>query len=182
MRPAAALLHLALFASAAAAAAEPRIKHLQAELSGRQVLVSVELAGALDSEMRARVESGLPTGIVYDLELAKDRKRWWDRPLQSSTLQLVAMYNAVTRDYLVNVKLDGKLIESRQVHTLADLEIALTKIDKLPVFTIEGIPEDWRLLILGRAELGSRTVFAFIPTHVTTPWVESNKFRPRPPA
>ena len=47
---------------------------------------------------------------------------------------------------------------------------------------IEGIPEGWRLLIIGRAELGSRTVFSFIPTHVTTPWVESNKFRPRPPA
>jgi hypothetical protein len=92
------------------------------------------------------------------------------------------MYNAVTRDYLVNVKLDGKLIESRQAHSLAELEELLTKVDKLPVFTIEGIPEGWRLLIIGRAELGSSTVFSFIPTHVTTPWVESNKFRPRPPA
>ncbi len=44
MRPAAAFLCLALFASAASS--EPRIKRLQAELSGRQVLVSVELAEA----------------------------------------------------------------------------------------------------------------------------------------
>jgi len=180
MRSAAALLLLVFAASAAAAQA--RIQRLEGSLSGRQVLVSVELQDAFDAELRARVESGLPTGIVYDLELAKDRKRWWDRPLQSASLQLVAMYNAVTRDYLVNVKLDGKLIESRQAHSLAELETLLTKVDKLPVFTIEGIPEGWRLLIIGRAELGSRTVFSFIPTHVTTPWVESNKFRPRPPA
>lgn len=172
------LLLLTSFASAAAA--EPRVSLLQVELEGRQVMVSIRLADAFDAELRARVESGLPTGIVYELELAKDRKRWWDRPLKTSSLQLVAMYNAVTRDYLVNVKLDGKLIESKQVHTLADLETALTRVERLPVFTIEGVPEGWRLLVLGRAELGSRTILSFIPTHVTTAWVESNKFRPRP--
>ena len=179
MRAAIALFLLVV--AAPAAGAEPRIALLHAELQSRQVVISVELADAFDDELRARVESGLPTGIVYELNLAKDRQRWWDRALQRSTLQLVAMYNAVTRDYLVNIKLDGKLIESRQVHSLADLETTLTKVEKLPVFTIEGIPEDWRLVVFGRAELGSRTVFSFIPTHVTTAWVESNKFRPRPP-
>ena len=176
------LLSIALWLvlATSAAAAEPRLERIEARLEGRQVLVSIVLADAFDAELRARVESGLPTGIVYELELAKDRKRWWDRPLEKSSLQLMAMYNAVTRDYLVNVKLDGKLIESKQVHSLGDLELALTRVEALPVFSIEGIPAGWRLLVIGRAELGSRTVFSFIPTHVTTPWVESNKFRPRP--
>lgn len=176
-----ALVIAGLLVTAAAARAEARLEKLEVQREGRQVLVSVQLADAFDAEMRARVESGLLTGIVYELQLSKDRKRWWDRPLQSASLQVVAMYNAVTRDYLVNVNLDGKLIESKQVHSWDDLETALTRVEGLPVFSIEGIPADWTLLVTGRAELGSRTILSIIPTHVTTPWVESNKLRPPRP-
>ncbi len=177
-----ALLIVCALATATAAHGEARLERLEAKREGRQVLVSFHLVDAFDQELRARVDSGLLTGIDYELQLSKDRKRWWDRPLQSASLQVVAMYNAVTRDYLVNVMLDGKLIESKQVHSWADLETALTRVEGMPVFSIEGVPEDWTLLVVGRAELGSRTILSIIPTHVTTPWVESNKLRPRRPA
>ena len=100
-----------LLGAATAATAEARLDKLEVQREGRQVLVSIELADAFDEELKAQIESGLATGIEYELQLAKDRKRWWDRPLRTAKLQLVAMYNAVTRDYLVNVKLDDKLIE-----------------------------------------------------------------------
>jgi len=180
MRPAAALLALAL-AAPAAAAAEARIADVRVALEGRRALVSFELADGFGAELRDRIESGLPTGVVYELELFKDRKRWWDRSLDHTELEVVAMYNALTREYLVNFKLDGRLIESRQVHDLSALETAMTRIEKLPAFSLEGAPRDRRLLVRVRAELGSRTVLGFIPTLAVTDWAESAKFRPLPP-
>lgn len=162
----------------AAAGANPRIADVRTALDGRRVLVSFRLADGFDAVLRERIQSGLPTGISYDVELLKDRKRWWDRALASSNLQVVAMWNAVTREYLVNFKLDGKLIESRQLRELAELEDALTRIEALPVFDVGAITADWRLLVAVRAELGSSTILSIIPTHLRTEWTESRKFRP----
>jgi hypothetical protein len=180
MRLPAAVLALALVAPAAAAA-EARIESVRVTLEVRRALVSWVLVDGFGAPLRDRIESGLPTGVVYELELFKDRKRWWDRSLAHAELQVVAMYNAVTREYLVNFKLDGRLIESRQVHDLAALEAAMTTVEGLPAFSLEGAPRDRRLLVRVRAELGSRTVLGFIPTLAVTEWAESGKFRPLPP-
>jgi len=92
----------------------------------------------------------------------------------------VAMFNAVTREYLVNFKLDGRLIESRQLREVGELEDALTRVELLPVFELGEVNTDWRLLVAVRAELGSSTILSIIPTHLRTEWSESRKFRPPP--
>lgn len=180
MRRAALVLSLVLLA-AIPARAEPHLATLVAQPEAGRVAVTLELAEAFGAELRARIQSGLPTGIEYQLELCRDRKRWWDRPLTSSSLQVVAMYNALTREYLVNFKLDGRLIESREVYDLDQLERVMTRVEALPVFSLEGLEDagDRRLLVRARAELGARTVLSLIPTAVATPWVESRKFRVR---
>ena len=90
------------------------------------------------------------------------------------------MYNAITREYLVNYKFDGKLTESRVVRSLDELNQAMTRLRDLPIFTLGSVPADRRLLVRARADLGSRTIFSFVPTAVTTEWVESKKFLPPP--
>jgi len=161
-------------------AAEPRIGDIRTALDGRHVQVGFRLADGFDSVLRERIQSGLPTGILYEIELLRDRKHWWDRPLASSNLQVVAMFNAVTREYLVNFKLDGRLIESRQLREVGELEDALTRVELLPVFELGEVNTDWRLLVAVRAELGSSTILSIIPTHLRTEWSESRKFRPPP--
>ena len=178
MKLPAALVALAL--ATPAAAAEARIDGVSVAVEGRRAQVSFALIDGFDHGLRERIQSGLPTGVVYEIELFKDRKRWWDRSLESAELQVVAMYNAVTREYLVNFKLDGRLIESRQVHDLAALETAMTRVEGLSAFSLEKAPRDRRLLVRVRAELGSSTVLAFIPTLLVTDWAESPKFRPLP--
>lgn len=177
MRAAAALAVLALLGQAPAAA-EPHISDLKAAVDGRKVRVSFRLQDGFDEVLRERIQSGLPTGIVYDMQLMKDRKHWWDKSLADSSLQVVAMFNAVTREYLVNFKLDGRLVESRQLREIGELEEALTRIQSLPAFDLAPLPGDWRLLVAVRAELGSSTLLAFIPTHLRTDWAESRKFSP----
>ena len=159
-------------------AAEPRIGDIRTALDGRHVQVGFRLIDGFDDVLRERIQSGLPTGILYEIELLKDRKHWWDRALAASNLQVVAMFNAVTREYLVNFKLDGRLIESRQIREVGELEDALTRIDLLPVFELGEVGADWRFLVAVRAELGSSTILSIIPTHLRTEWSESRKFRP----
>ena len=97
--------------------------------------------------MRSRIESGLPTSILYRIELLRERKRWMDLRLQVNTLEVTAMYDAVARVYNVHFKLDAKLIESRTVHDLKAVEEAMTLIGPVPVFQITDIPRAWRLLL-----------------------------------
>ena len=88
------------------------------------------------------------------------------------------MYDAVARAYNVHFKLDDKLIESRTVRDRQTLEEAMTHIERLPVFSLAGLPQEWRLLVKAEAELGSRTILSLIPVTNSTKWRESPKFHP----
>ena len=137
-------------------------------------LMPPNLPGGIE-EFVDQVESGLPTGFIYRLELLKDRQ-WFDRRLDTSELQVVAMYDAANRGYLVNYKLDGKLVESRMVRRLDELEAAMTEIEDLPAFSLAEYPRSWRLLVRARAASGARSGF-LVPDRPITDWVESRKFR-----
>lgn len=177
MRSAIVVLWLLAFA-ASAAAGDPRVLGLQVALEGDRVLASFALRDAFDRRLSSRLESGLPTSILYRLELHRDRKRWYDRRLQENTLEVVAVYDAVARTYTVHHKLDDKLIESRTLRELQEVREAMTRIGPLPVFSLERVRERrGRFLVKVRAELGSRTFLSFIPVTIATDWAESNKLR-----
>jgi hypothetical protein len=174
MRSALAVFWVLVFA-ASAAADDPRVRGLHVALEGDRVLASFTLHNAFDQRLSQRLESGLPTSILYRLELHRDRKRWYDRRLQENTLEVVAVYDAVARAYNVHYKLDDKLVESRTVRERQEVQEAMTRIGPLPVFTLERVRP--RVLVKVRAELGSRNVLSFIPVTLATDWVESNKLR-----
>lgn len=157
--------------------AEPRISDFEVHLDGRQALLSFELLEATGERFLKRVESGLPTGFEFQFELVRQRPRWFDRTVETATLQVVAMYDALEREYLVNYKLGGKLMRSRMVRDLDELEEAMTRFEREPIFDLDGVPADWRLRIRVRAELGSKTIFSLIPARIATDWVESQRFR-----
>jgi hypothetical protein len=168
-------------AAAPAVAAEPRIVDLRIVVDGVQVLASFRLEDGVSGSLLERIQSGLPTGLAYELELACDRKRWLDDELDEARLEVVAMFNAVTREYLVNTKLDGKLVDSRTLRDPGDLERAMTAFTALPVFTIRDTCARERFLVRARVELGTGQWLGFIPVLKRTDWVESNKIRVRNP-
>lgn len=176
MRSAIVVLWLLVFA-ASAAADDPRIEGLHVALEGNRVLASFALEGAFDHRLSSRLESGLPTSILYRLELHRDRKRWYDRRLEENTLEVVAVYDAVARTYTVHYKLDGELIESRTVRDRQEVQAAMTRLGPLPVFSLQEVRDRVRILVKVRAELGSRTFLSFIPVTVATDWADSNKLR-----
>ncbi len=160
------------------ALAQGKISGLRATVEGDQVLVSFRLDGGIDKQLLERIDTGLPTRIVYELELARDRKRWYDQGLRRNSLEITATYDAVARETNLHYRLSGELIESKTVRDRPALLEALRRIDRLPVFKTQGLTLGVRYLVLARAILGSRMVLAIIPTDVRTDWSESNKFRP----
>jgi hypothetical protein len=180
MKALSALLFAGLLA-APALAAEPAVEDLSIALDGVQVLASFRLADAMTPELRERIQSGLPTGFVYEIELLRDRQRWWDESLDSTRLEVVAMFNAVTREYLVNTKLEGKLIDSRTLHDEDELERVMTHFAAVPIFVLHGPSRRERYLVRVRAELGTGNLLGFVPVMRSTSWVESNKVRVREP-
>src|SRR5262245_53290371 len=145
---------LALFLLASQARAEAKISDIKINLDAGRVLTSFTLQDAFDRRLAERVDSGLPTSILYRFELSRDRKRWWDQKLKTATLEVVAIYDAVTRDYTVNYKLDDKLIESRTVRDRKALEEAMTTIDQLPAFSLAGLSPEGRLVVKVAADMG----------------------------
>ena len=158
---------------------EPRITDVRIAFDEQQIRLSFKLVGAVDDNWRKRLDSGLPTSFNFDFQLVRTRKSWFDKAVDSSSLQVTAMYNAVTREYLINSKHDGNLIDSRVVKDSAELEAAMTELAAFPVFTTEGKNPQQRLRLRVRAELRTKTVFFFIPSTVHTDWAETRKFRLR---
>ncbi len=158
---------------------EPRITDLRIAFENQQIRLSFKLIGAFDDDLRKRLDSGLPTSFSFDFELVRTRKSWFNKAVDSSTLQVTAMYNAVTREYLINLKHDGDLIESRVVKDAVELEAAMTGFSGFQVFSTEGKNPQQRLRVRVRAELRTKTIFFFIPSTVDTDWAETRKFRLR---
>jgi hypothetical protein len=159
---------------------EPRIENLHVNRQNGRILVSFELLDALDQELIDRVESGLPTELMFTLRLEHPRMWWFDRVFERATLEVVAMYNAVTREYLVNYKLDGRLIESRVVNDLDGLKRAMTLIHSLPAFDIEEELPPGRLQLTVRAQLGSKPILFLFPNRIDTNWARSWLDEPPP--
>ena len=90
------------------------------------------------------------------------------------------MYNAVTEEYLVNYKHDGKLIDSRVVTDTSELETAMTMINALPAFEVES-PMPNRALLRVRAVLGSKHLLYLFPRTIATNWARFRLEQQPPP-
>ena len=170
------------FVATAQAKAEPaRVSELELKVEESQVQVSFQLDDAFTEDFLRRVESGVPTGFVFDFQLVRDRKSWFDSSVDSGRLQVDAMYNAVTREYLINYRHDGDLVESRVVRELEELQQAMTEFSDFTVFAVEGKAARQRLRVRVRAVLGTRMFLFFIPRTQSTDWVESPRFQIQDP-
>lgn len=175
------LVTLAASTSADVRSEPARVTDFQLEVEESQVRISFQLSDAFTEDFLRRVDSGVPTGFVFEFELVRDRKSWFDSNVASGTLRVDAMYNAVTREYLINYKQDGNLVESRVVREPDELQRAMTEFADFLIFAVEGKAARQRLRVRVRAVLGTRMFLFFIPRTQSTPWVESPRFQIQSP-
>lgn len=159
-------------------AGEALIADLSARVEGDRLLASFRLDHALGDDFQRKVRSGLPTDIVYVFELRRPRRSWWDATVARSRIQVVAMYNATTDEYLVNFKHDGELVSSRSVREVDAVRAALTRLDDVFVFSVAERPQSEKVHLRVRAELGTKTWLAFIPRTIETDWEATQAFLP----
>lgn len=161
---------LMILVAAPLVAAEPRIRELKAVEEGGRITVAFQLEGALETpEIRKAIESGLPTVLTYELMLVRKRSNWFDETLSRSRIEVVATYNSITREYLLNYRRDRKLVRSEIFSSLEDLARRMSTIREEDLFSTGG-RKPWKLRVRVRAELLRRYVWYLIPWDVATPW------------
>lgn len=159
-----------LFVGPSGYAADPRIEHLTATAATGQVSVRFNLAHLFDrDEMRQALQSGAPTGVTYVVEIFRDRPNWFDEGIARSRIEVIATFNSVTREYLLNYRRDRRLVRSEVLSDLAALQRRMTTIDEPNLFDI-GDRRPYKLKVRAKADLTKGWLFYVIPWDTSTHW------------
>jgi hypothetical protein len=168
---------LALTAAGAPEASAQSIRVTPVATDGR-IRVTFLLADGFTDELRAAIRSGLPTTIVYEIELRRP-SIWFDRTIASAEVSVRAEYDNLTRRYQVTRMQDGRLEWTRPAEREPDVRAWMTEFDRLPLFSTAGLepnveyyvrvraqrsPRDsWFWWPWGRDDASGRAKFTFIP-------------------
>jgi hypothetical protein len=167
--------------AAAASAADPDIRNLSATAKGSSVSVRFSLASAFDDhELLDSIRSGLPTSFSYIVEIFRDRPRWFDQGLDRSRIEVIATFNSITREYLLNYRRDRRLVRSETFSDLAALQRRMTTIDETNLFDI-GDRRPYKLKVRVKADLMRGWLLYVIPWEVSTRWREVRVAGPEKP-
>lgn len=159
-----------LFAAAVLRADDPRIDVLAANANGRQVSVRFSIAHAFDRpEVIQNLQSGAPTSLTYVVEIFRDRPNWFDEGIARARIEVIATFNSLTREYLLNYRRERKLVRSETFSDLAALQRAMTNIDEPNLFDI-GNRRPYKLKVRAKADLMRGWLLYFIPWEISTRW------------
>lgn len=154
-------------------AAEPRIESLSAitNASGN-VTVRFSLADAFrDHHTIQALQSGLPTSFTYVLEMYRARPRWFDEGIGRSRIEVIATFNSLTREYLLNYRRDRKLVRSETFSDLEALQKRMTMIDEPALFDLGKRPP-YKVKVRVKADFGRGFLLYVIPWKISTRWRE----------
>jgi len=164
---------LAPFWLAMTAHADSSIGQLSATEQNGKITVQFTLEGAFDnSEVLQALESGLPTGFNFELELVRKRPNWFDSTIATSRLEVICTYNGVTREYLLNYRRDRHLVVSETFGDLERLKERMTRIFEPDLFQT-GTYEPFKLKVRIRAGILRGFLLYVIPWEVSTDWKET---------
>lgn len=164
------VLPIVLFLTAGSAfAADPKIENLIATGAGGKVTVHFALTGVFDDEETLQaLQSGVPTSFTYVIEIYRDRP-WLDEGIARSRVEVIATFNSVTREYLMNYRRDRRLVRSETFSDLATLQQRMTTIDEPDLFDI-GTRPPYKLKVRAKADLRRGWLLYFIPWEISTRW------------
>jgi hypothetical protein len=161
-----------LASAALAAEGEPRIERLAANAANGQVSVHFSLSNAFRGETLESLQSGVPTTLTYVVEIFRDRPHWFDEGIARARIEVIATFNSVTREYLLNYRRDRRLVRSEVFSDLAALQHRMTTIDEPSLFDI-GHRRPYKLKIRAKADLMRGWLLYVIPWDVSTRWREA---------
>ena len=151
-------------------AADPKIDNLTATSANGKVSAHFILLNAFDrAEIVQGLQSGVPTSFAYVIEIYRDRPNWFDEGIDRSRIEVIATFNSVTREYLMNYRRDRKLVRSETFTDLETLEKRMTTIDEPDLFDVGG-QRPYKLRLRAKADLMRGWALYFIPWNFSTRW------------
>lgn len=164
------VLSLVFALTAGAALAQPRIENLSATAVDGRVGVRFDLADAFRGNKTVQaLQSGLPTSFTYVVEIFRDRPNWFDEGISRSRIEVIATFNSVTREYLLNYRRDRRLVSSETLTSLETLEKRMTTIDEPGLFEI-GNRRPYKLKVRVKADFERGFLLYVVPWQISTHW------------
>ena len=155
---------------AVALAADPSIENLTAAAANGKVTVHFRLVSAFERpETIQALQSGIPTAFTYVVEIYRDRPNWFDEGIARSHIEIIASFNSVTREYLLNYRRDRKLVRSETFTDLTTLETHMTTISEADLFDV-GERKPYKLKVRAKADFMRDWLLYFIPREMSTRW------------
>jgi hypothetical protein len=128
-----------------------------------QLLVSFQLSEAYNDDLRAAIQSGLPTSITYDVELRKATTLWVDRLIGTAQVTASVRFDNLTRRYQVSVMRDGRVEESRVTEDEEAVRQELTVFQRLPLFNTSILEANAEYYVRVRAQTRPRNSMFVLP-------------------
>lgn len=152
---------------------EARIIDLKGFASGGHVNVSFELENGFERpEIRDALRSGVSTGFTYHFELVRKRPNWFDQRISTATVEVIATYNSLTQEYLLNYRRNRRLIRTEVFTRFDALEREMTVISETHLLPLEGRrPEKVRVRV--RADLMQGYLLHIVPWNISTGWEQA---------
>ena len=167
-----------LFLASSALADDARIGSLTATAVNGQVSVRFTLADAFRTGQTVQaLQSGVPTSFTYYVEIFRDRPNWFDEGVGRSRIEVIATFNSLTREYLLNYRRDRKLVRSETFTDLDALEKRMTTIDEPALFDI-GQRRAYKMRVRVKADLRRGWTLWVIPVQISTRWREARVAAP----
>jgi hypothetical protein len=177
LRPPALLLGILLALRAASSAqTAPAVPGVSSWLSGRDLHVEARLSPGLPEDVRQRLASGLATTVSWRIRLFVFRNLWWDTLKDERRYAVTATYRPDTSDYLVERRLDARLLDVQILTSKDEAAAVLAKVPGLPVFTMGDHLLGKRLVVRLRCQYGDGVTLGLVPTSDETDWARSGIF------
>jgi hypothetical protein len=151
-------------------------------LLGRELHVAAKLLSGLPPDVAERLGSGLPTTVLWRIRLFVFNNLWlFDSLKDERRYEVTATYRPVPGDYLVEKRLDDRLLGTRVLPAKAEALEALSEVPDLPLFILGSHLEGRRLVVRVRCAYARGVSLGVVPTTVETDWVRSGIFDWPPP-
>jgi hypothetical protein len=155
----------------------PHIPDVLVSFKGPDLQVETWLAPGLPKDVEQRLSSGLPTTVTWRVRLFEFHNFWlWDSLKDERRYEVTATFRPVSGDWLVERRLDDRLLAADLVPTREEAARLLTRVPKVPFFTM-GPQITGKPLVVRVRCLYSRSVsLGVVPTTFETDWRRSTIF------
>ncbi|HUF18818.1 MAG TPA: DUF4390 domain-containing protein [Thermoanaerobaculia bacterium] len=162
-----------LFSGTLRADSEARIVQLKGSAGGSHVSVTFQLENGFSRpEILDALRSGVSTGFTYHFELIRKRPNWFDQRISTATVEVIATYNSITQEYLLNYRRNRRLIRTEVFTRFDALEREMTVISETHLLPLEGRrPEKVRVRV--RADLMQGYLLHIVPWNISTGWEQA---------